>query len=195
MPLMLRFALLLLAGAPACAPGPVAPNLACRRPLEKPARPDGDALAALAGKYEVILVNADGEYGDSVVPGTLTLWANDSARRYAYVTPHIGRLRGERPLAGAFDSRSPTVPNYPNRWEPGGPDSPVVELIAQTLYFGGIDANDGTGERLQITQVGPSGFIGIWRHSAGIEVTIDKASGRMLREPSGYFCAIRQIEG
>jgi hypothetical protein len=143
----------------------------------------------------VVLVNADGEYGDSVVFGTLRLWANDSARRYAYVTPHTGRLRGERPLAGAFDSRSPTVPSYPNQWEPGGAERPAVELIAQTLYFGGIDANGGAGERLQITYVGRTGFMGIWRHSGGIEVTIDTASGRILHEPSGYFCAIRQVEG
>jgi hypothetical protein len=51
LPLMLRFALLLLASAPACGPAPVGPNRECRRRLEKPARSDGDALAALGGKY------------------------------------------------------------------------------------------------------------------------------------------------
>jgi hypothetical protein len=39
-------------------------------------------LAALAGRYEMTLVNSEGQYGDSLVRGILVLWANDSVRRY-----------------------------------------------------------------------------------------------------------------
>jgi hypothetical protein len=189
--LLLCLVLLLCAGVPACGAGSISPIQACPRPDTRSAPPDSDVLTTLAGRYEITFVNVDGEYGDSVASGTLMLWPNDSARRYAYVTPQIGRQRGERPLAGSFDSRSSTVPSYPNSYEPATPERPAVELIESTLYFGGIDATDGAGQRLQITRVGSSGFTGLWRYSGGIEVTIDTATGRIVREPSGYFCARR----
>jgi len=150
-----------------------------------------ETLATLAGTYEVILVNSDGEYGDSLARGRLRLWANDSVRRFAYVTPSLGRYPGERPVAGEFSSESQMVPSYPNAYEPARPDQPAVELIGRTLYFGGIDMMDGGGERLEITTVGRKGFEGVWRFDGGIGITIDTATGRQVREPGGYFCAFR----
>jgi hypothetical protein len=191
MPLKRSALFLLLSGA-ACASGRVTPEGACRsRLLAIAARPNAEDLAKLAGTYELSLVNADGEYGDSVSHGRLTLWANDSVRRYAWVTPSIGRIPGERPLTGTFASRSATVPSYPNLWEPAGPDRPAVELIGPTLYFGGIDAMDGGGERLEITAISGAGFGGTWTFDGGIAMTIDTATGRRIRDPGGYFCAVR----
>jgi hypothetical protein len=77
--------------------------------------PAPDQLAGLAGRYEVTLVNANGEYGASVVRGVLLLWPNVSA----------------------------------------------------------------------------SGFRGRWAHDPGFSVTVDSASGRVVGEPGGYFCARR----
>ena len=150
-----------------------------------------ETLATLAGTYELILVNSEGEYGDSSARGRLRLWANDSVRRYAYVKRSLGRLVGERPLAGEFSSRSSMVSSYPNAFEPARPDHPAVELIGRTLYFGGIDMMDGGGERLEITAVDRNGFAGVWRFDGGFEMTMDVATGRRVREPSGYFCAVR----
>jgi hypothetical protein len=185
-------AVLLLVGAVACAPGQVAPVQGCTRPADSGVPLSADQFAQLAGHYDLILVNSEGEYGDSVVRGTLTLWANDSARRY--MSRSIGRYPGERPLAGRFESLSATVPSYPNRWDPGGPERPAVELIGPTLYFGGIDATDGAGQRLQVTEIRATGFAGRWEYSGGIEVTVDTASGRVVRDPSGHFCAARRAQ-
>ncbi len=150
-----------------------------------------EQVAGLAGQYRLVLVNTNGEYGDSVILGTLRLRPNDSARRYAWVLPTLGRIRGERPLAGEFTSQSSTVPNYPNEWEPATPDRPAVELIGQIIYFGGIDAMDGAGERLLIRGVAASGFAGTWEHDGGIERVMDTVSKRFLEDPGGYFCASR----
>ncbi len=125
---------------------------------------------------------------------SLDLWPNDSVRRYAWVARTIGRVRAERPLFGAFASRSSTVSSYPAPRNPAGADDPAVELIGQTLYLGGADMLDGGGERLHITNVSPTRFSGNWTHAAGIEMTVDSATGRRLREPGGHFCAVRLQE-
>src|SRR5262245_2858359 len=109
------------------------------------AAPGSDQLAALAGRYEMTLVNADGEYGDSIVRGVLVLWANDSARRY--MPRSIGRLPGERPLAGKFESHSTTVPSLPNSYEPGTQVDPAVEVVGATIYLGGLEYSDAGGNR------------------------------------------------
>jgi hypothetical protein len=189
---MSRRSLLVLLSLVACAPGQVVPEPECRaRPHTEAIPPYGGGLMKLAGGYELTLVNSEGGYGDSVVRGRLDLWPNDSARRYAWLSPTIGRIRGERPLSGAFETQSSTVLSYPNPWNLASANNPAVELIGQTLHFGGIDMMDGAGERLRITSVSPAGFWGTWAHDGGIEMTIDTATGRRVREPSGYFCAVR----
>jgi hypothetical protein len=187
-----RGLLLLLLSLAACAPGRVTRERGCgARPPDEAMPPDGAELVKLAGGYELTLVNSEGGYGDSVVSGKLNLWPNDSVRRYAWVTRTIGRIPGERPLAGALETQSLTVPSYPNPWNVASPDSPAVELIGKTLYFGGIDAMDGSGERLRISSISQAGFWGTWAHEAGFEMTIDSATGRQARELGGYFCAVR----
>jgi hypothetical protein len=62
-------------------------------------------------------------------------------------------------------------------------------MIGSTLYLGGINGTDVVGERLVVEEITPAGFAGTWRYSGGFSVTVDSATGRVVREPSGYFCA------
>jgi hypothetical protein len=182
-------ALLALLSANACGQGQVAPESTCLQPSARAEPPTSRQLAALAGSYDMTLVNSEGEYGDSLVRGTLVLWANDSARRYMPRT--IGRLPGERPLAGSFESHSSTVASVPNQVEPERPGEPAVEMVDATVYLGGLEYSDAGGNRLGVREVTPTGFRGMWTYAPGFEVTVDSATGRVVREPSGYFCARR----
>jgi hypothetical protein len=182
-------ALLALLTLSACSSGRVGPAPPCPQPRPASAPPRSDQLAALPGRYEMTLVNANGEYGDSIVRGVLVLWANDSARRY--LPRSIGRRPGQRPLAGKFESQSITVPSVPNSYEPGNPEDPAVEMVGDTIYLGGLEYSDAGGNRLGVQEITPTGFRGTWTYSAGFSVTVDSATGRVVREPSGYFCARR----
>jgi hypothetical protein len=172
-----------------CAPGQVTPEPTCPKPAPEGTPPTPAQLAALAGRYELVLVNSNGDYGDSLVHGTLTLWPNDSARRYMPRT--IGRLPGERPLAGTFESRSSTVRSYPDRQSSGSRDEPAVEMVEATIYLGGAESGDAGGDRLGVQALTPTGFAGMWTYSRGFAVTVDSATGRVMQEPSGYYCARR----
>jgi len=184
--------LLLVAGMSGCGGGGVSPDSRCLPLKDEAPPPRPEALAALAGEYRLIFMNTQGEYGDSITRGILTLWPNDSVRRYAWVKPSLGRIPGERPLAGSFRSEAPELSSYPNQWEPSTAEHPAIELIGQTLFFGGIDALDGAGERLVIGAVTASGFAGTWQYDGGIEHLLDTVQGRFLRDPGGHFCAFRQ---
>jgi hypothetical protein len=130
-----------------------------------------------------------GEHGDSLVRGTLLLWANDSTRRYVRRT--IGRRPGERPLEGKFESHSTIIPSVPNRYEPGSRDSRAVEMVGATIYLGGLEYSDGGGNELEVKEITSNGFQGLWTYSRGFSVTVDSASGHVVRDPNGYFCAQR----
>ena len=176
----------------ACAANVPIPATACSPGDDGSAPPSSEQLSELAGEYEVILLNTQGEYGDSVVRGRLTLWPNDSARRYAHLVPAMGFITGERPLAGRFESRSPTIPSYPNEGEPATPERPEVEVIGRTLYLGGIDMMDGSGVRLEIRTAGAEGFAGTWTRSLGVARVLDTVQKRFLDDPGGHFCALRR---
>jgi hypothetical protein len=175
----------------ACASSTTVPDSTCSSPPGHAGPPEAEQLARLAGEYRLVLVNTRGEYGDSVVRGTLTLWPNDSARRYAWVHPVLGRFPGERPLAGRFTSHSGTVPSHPSAWERATADHPAVELIGSTLFLGGIDMMDGSGERLDIRTAALDGFAGTWGHDGGIGRLLDTVNKRFLKDPGGHFCAWR----
>jgi hypothetical protein len=148
---------------------------------------------ALAGRYEMTLVNSEGQYGDSLVRGILVLWANDSVRRYMPRT--IGRRPGERPLAGRFESHSSTVESVPDPYEPEGREDPAVEMVETTIYLGGLEYGDAGGNQLGVKEITSTGFRGVWTYALGFSVTVDSATGRVVREPSGYFCARRTPQG
>lgn len=188
----MRIALIILISTPGCAPAQVTPQRDCAAVADT-AQVAADALAGLAGTYEVVFVNSEGEYGDSLGKGTLTLWANDSSRRFASVSDGraLGRFPGERPVAGKFVSQSALVASYPNTYDPDRPNQPAIEMIGHTIYFGGIDMLDGSGERLEITRVRRDGFVGRWHYDGGIAIVVDTMKGRRVRDPGGYFCAQR----
>lgn len=172
----------------ACSPGQITAEPGCQ--ISATSQPPTPAqLAALGGRYEVTLVNSKGEYGDSLVRGNLLLWANDSARRFMPRTS--GRRPGERPLAGRFESHSTTLPSVPNQYEPGSRDNPAVEMVEATIYLGGLEYSDAGGNELEVKEITSGGFRGVWTYSRGFSVTVDSASGRVVREVGGYFCAQR----
>jgi hypothetical protein len=175
----------------ACSPGQVAPE-SCPPPRAS-APPHPDQLAALAGRYEMTLVNANGDYGDRVMRGVLVLWPNDSARRY--LPRSISRRPGERPLAGRFESQSSTVSRVPNAYQPGTQENPAVEMVGATIYLGGLEYSDAGANQLTVQQITPAGFGGKWLYASGFSVTVDSATGRVVREPNGYFCARAARDG
>jgi hypothetical protein len=160
----------------ACAPGRPAPEPACEPLGGASTRPGPHELAKLDGRYEVTMVNVNGDYGDRVAHGTLILWPNDSARRY--LPRQVGMRPGERPLAGSFEI-------------PGTPEHPAVEMVDGTIYLGGLEYSDGGGDELVVQQITPTGFRGAWHQDSGFSAVIDSATGRKLRNPSGHFCAVR----
>jgi hypothetical protein len=103
----------------------------------------------------------------------------------------IGRRPGERPLAGKFESHSTTLPSVPNQYEPGSRDNPAVEMVAATIYLGGLEYSEAGGHELGVEEITSTGFRGVWTYSKGFSVTVDSALGRVVREPGGYFCAKR----
>jgi hypothetical protein len=171
----------------ACTQAPGTPEPRCQGPDATTKPPTSSELAALAGQYEVRLVNSQGEDRDSLVHGTLVLWANDSSR--LHMPRSIGRRPGERPLAGSFKSHSATIPSVPNQNEPGSRDHPAVEMVGATIYLGGLEFSDAGGTELRVKEITSTGFRGEWRQSTGFSVAINSATGRIVPEPKGYFCA------
>ena len=176
----------------ACTANVLPPATTCSPEPGASAPPSPKQLVELVGEFDLILLNTQGEYGDSLIRGTLTLWPNDSARRYAHLVPALGYITGERPLVGRFESQSPTIPSYPNDGEPATPERPVVAIIGRTLYLGGIDMMDGGGARLEIRTATAEGFVGTWTRSLGMARVVDTVQKRFLQDPGGHFCALRR---
>ncbi|HEU5304661.1 MAG TPA: hypothetical protein VFU40_08460, partial [Gemmatimonadales bacterium] len=96
------------------------------------------------------------------------------------------------------------VPDLVGWLEPAGEPAPrpvddlgstghtAAVLAGEHLRVGDIGALDGYVEDLTITAVAPEGFWGWWRAFPGWEVTVDSATGRVLPDPAGYFCALRR---
>ena len=153
---------------------------------------DSVALESLAGRYDLVLVNTRGEFGDSVQRGVLELWVNDSTRRYATIARRLGWFPGERPLAGAYEETTPAGRHPRDDRASRDRSRPGVELIGPTLFMGGIDMMDGGGERLLIKSVRTDGFWGVWHWDGGLAVMIESATKRQLANPAGHFCAWRR---
>ncbi len=67
-------------------------------------------------------------------------------------------------------------------------------MVGATIHLGGLEYSDAGGNRLGVQEITPSGFRGVWTYSTGFSVTMDSATGRVIRDPSGYFCARRAPE-
>jgi hypothetical protein len=137
--------------------------------------------ASLAGTYDLQLVVTAGSRDDDTGPYRLVLWANDSARRYAYMRPApIGRWPGERPLAGYLDGALLDENSVLRSREPDRPGATVIDSV---LHVGPVDVLDGGGDWLVIGATTPEGFWGRWHRDRGIELDPHPTRGR--------FCAIR----
>jgi hypothetical protein len=64
-------------------------------------------------------------------------------------------------------------------------------MVEATIYLGGLEYSDAGGNHLRVKEITPTGFRGVWTYETGFSITVDSATGRVVREPSGHFCARR----
>jgi hypothetical protein len=141
----------------------------------------------LAGEYQLIQVPTQ-PASSKVKSGRLHLAPLDSAAR----TSAIGR-----PVADLVGWLEPSGTDTTGRSAAASRDleHPGVLLSGEHLRLGDVGAVDGYIEDLTITAVAPDGFWGWWRAHSGWEITIDSSTGRVLPDPTGYFCALRRDSG
>lgn len=138
---------------------------------------------ALAGDYELIQVRTQPVAG-SVSAGRLHLAPLDSAARAGAVGGAVRDLIGwVEPFAGDTARRAIFASRNPER--------PGAVLAGQHLRLGQEGDLDGYREHLTITAVAADGFWGWWKADPGLHVSTDPATGRVLPDPAGYFCALR----
>jgi hypothetical protein len=174
------------AGCHPAAPASPAPASRCGPNVPRQAQhPITSRAHGLAGDYELIEVRTQPDTG--VSSGRLHLAPLDSTARAEAIGGAV------RDLIGWLD---PTTGD--SSWRPGAgsrdPEHPGAVLAGDHLLLGQAGAVDGHVERLTITAVAPDGFWGWWKAERGWEISVDSASGRVLPDPAGYFCALRQTQ-
>jgi hypothetical protein len=139
--------------------------------------------AALAGDYRLVEVRTQPSPG-SARSGRLHLFPVDSATRAASVGGAV------RDLIGWFD---PADGDSASRVQAGSrdPEHPGAVLAGSHLRLGQAGTLDAYVDHLTITAVSEDGFWGWWKEEPGLEVAVDRNSGRRLPDPAGFFCALR----
>jgi hypothetical protein len=139
--------------------------------------------AALAGDYRLVEVRTQPSPG-SARSGRLHLFPVDSATRAASVGGAV------RDLIGWFD---PADGDSASRVQAGSrdPEHPGAVLAGSHLRLGQAGTLDAYVDNLTITAVSEDGFWGWWKEEPGLEVAVDRNSGRRLPDPAGFFCALR----
>jgi hypothetical protein len=170
-----------------CRPAPPAgpaPSSSCGPNVPKNAQhPITSRPAGLAGDYDLIEVRT--QPGTGVSSGRLHLTPLDSIARAGAVGGAVRDLIGWlEPITGDSSWR----PEAGSR----DPDHPGAVLAGDHLVLGQTGGFDGHVERLTITAVAPDGFWGWWKAEPGWEIAVDSVSRRVLPDPAGYFCALRQ---
>jgi hypothetical protein len=127
--------------------------------------------ALLAGDYELIQVQSQPMSG-VVTSGRLHLAPLDSATKAGAVGGAV------RDLIGWLDRA-------------GGDAAPGVVLTGQHLRLGQAGRPDEMVHILTITAVAPEGFWGWWKADPGMAVMTEPGTDRVLPDPAGYFCALR----
>ena len=144
----------------------------------------------LAGTYRLLLVGDNETSRGYREGGTLTLWVQDPVRRRRGILGPLAPGR-ERVLAAAYE-RAPRDTSAEWRLLASrDPDRPGGVYQHGQLRLGGYDVLDGTGEHLRVLWTSGDGFRGVWASDLGIGMVIDRASGRQLPNPAGFFCAQR----
>lgn len=153
---------------------------------------DSSRALALEGDYDLILVSSwEREAGQSV-RGRLHLEATDSLHRF--YEQALGRQRrvDDRPLWG-WATLSSTAISVPSSADPASrnPERPGVLLHSTGhLELGVWRGLDGSATNLVVQSLSPAGFAGQWSSDLGIVQMVE--NGRVLGNPSGYFCAVRR---
>lgn len=140
-------------------------------------------VVALAGDYDLIQVRTQ-PAGGTTTSGRLHLSSLDSLARAGSVGGAVRDLVGWLELQ---EGDSAWRSNAGSR----DPSHPGVVLAGEHLRIGVPGYLDGYTEHLTITAVSPQGFWGWWKGERGLGVVADPASGRVLPDPAGYFCALR----
>jgi hypothetical protein len=178
----------------------------------------------LAGEFRLTLVSQWLDEAGRVAQGRLMLWPTDSLRRYheprfltlydSTPTPSGGVLlratrvnmdsivRWERsgdngPLFGALemdlDSVSAPAEDY---LASRNPNQPGARLVGRDIRLTppplGVMQNDGSSTTLTIHATDTRGFYGRWTTDFGFGRI--SRNGRIVPNPSGFFCAHRSVE-
>lgn len=139
--------------------------------------------AELAGDYELVQVRTQ-PVGGVTTSGRLHLAPQDSLTRAGSVGGAV------RDLVGWLDLREGN-PAWRSNVASRDPSQGGVVLAGEHLRLGRQGFLDGYTEHLTITAVSPDGFWGWWKGEPGLEVAAEPATGRVLPDPAGYFCAVR----
>jgi len=139
--------------------------------------------ALLAGDYELIQVQSQPTSG-AVTSGRLHLAPLDSATKAGAVGGAVRDLTGWLDRTGGDPAWRAAVSSH-------DPAHPGVVLTGQHLRLGQAGRPDGMVHLLTITAVAPEGFWGWWKADPGMAVMTEPGTDRVLPDPAGYFCALR----
>ena len=155
--------------------GPTVPETA-QHPMALPA-------TALAGDYQLVQVRTQPSPG-SVRRGRLHFMPVDSASRAASVGGAV------RDLIGWFD---PMDGDNLSQVQAASrdPEHPGAVLAGSHLRLGQAGSLNAYVDHLTITAVSRDGFWGWWKEEPGLDVAVDRNTGRRLPDPAGFFCALR----
>jgi hypothetical protein len=139
--------------------------------------------ALLSGDYELIQVQSQPTSG-AVTSGRLRLSPMDSATKAGAMGGAVRDLIGWLDLDGGDPAWRAAVSSR-------DPERPGAVLTGQHLRLGQPDHPNALIHNLTITAVAPEGFLGWWKAAPGVAVWTDAGTNRVLPDPAGYFCALR----
>lgn len=139
--------------------------------------------ALLAGYYELIQVQSQPISG-VVTSGRLHLAPQDSVSKAGAVGGAVRDLIGWLDFTGGDPAWRAAVSSH-------DPARPGAVLTGQHLRLGQASPPDGMVHLLTITAVSAEGFWGWWKADRGVAVSTEPGTDRVLPDPAGYFCALR----
>ena len=139
--------------------------------------------ALLAGDYELIQVQSQ-PAGGVATSGRLHPAPMDSATKAGAVGGAVRDLIGWLDLDKGDPEWRVAVASH-------DPERPGAVLAGKHLRLGQAGQPDAVVHILTITAVAPEGFWGWWRADPGVAVETEPGTGRVLPDPAGYFCALR----
>jgi hypothetical protein len=176
--------------AAACAHGRVDSVKVAECPYAVPpdaARVISRSLEELAGDYKLIQITWQ-PAPPVLSRGRLHLEVPDSAWRE--VPCGAGKLT--RDLIGWYRPEHTDRRGWRRIVESTDPAEPGAVLRGWRLTIGQHCVMDGSSDNFVITAVSPRGFWGYWAQDLGIAMVMDSATGRIVPNAAGFFCALRE---